>query len=60
MQWLVRDAYPHDALFFHYKPQFKCMTYTSFFSFLPLLDSESGPGGRIKDPEGDEAADEAA
>ena len=51
MQWLVRNASPHDALFFHCKPV-SFMGYVSFFLFLLLLDS--GHGGQTPDLDGDE------
>ena len=55
MQWLVRDACPNDALFFHCKPVQLYNIHTFFFEkkFLLLLDS--GHGGQTKDLDGDEA-----
>ena len=49
MQWLVRDAAPHDSLFFHCKVIF---TYDMYFFSLFL--SDSGHGGQTKDLDGDE------
>ena len=51
MQWLVRNASPHDALFFHCKP----VSFMAYISFLFLLMLDSGHGGQTKDLDGDEA-----
>ena len=50
MQWLVRDASPHDSLFFHCKAS--SMYTMHFFSLLFL--SDSGHGGQTEDLDGDE------
>jgi metacaspase-1 len=49
MQWLVRDAKPHDSLFFH------CRLFSCKVGFLPLKCClDSGHGGQTKDLDGDE------
>ena len=49
MRWLVRDAAPHDSLFFHCKVR---LMYDVYFSHYLL--SDSGHGGQTKDLDGDE------
>lgn len=49
MEWLVRDARPHDSLFFHCTCTFHCQ--------LPGCNShqiDSGHGGQTEDLDGDE------
>ncbi len=50
MRWLVKDAQPHDSLFFH-------CNVTKDWSFHTLSHSsllDSGHGGQTRDKDGDE------
>lgn len=49
MRWLVRDARPHDSLFFH-------CTLICHLCVVHVMDfySDSGHGGQTKDLDGDE------
>jgi hypothetical protein len=50
MRWLVKDARPHDSLFFHCKEISLCD-----WSWLQsILYLDSGHGGQIPDTDGDE------
>lgn len=50
MKWLVKDAKPHDSLFFHCKKN----SHRDLFCVGNLvLDSDSGHGGQIQDTHGD-------
>lgn len=51
-KWLVKDARPHDSLFFHCKG--KCHCDSSWLQFVFYLDS--GHGGQIPDTHGDETS----
>ena len=50
MRWLVKDAHPHDSLFFHCTLSFSLPT----FVFLTFRVADSGHGGQVKDRDGDE------
>lgn len=50
MKWLVKDARPHDSLFFHCKDN--CHRDYLWLQFILHLDS--GHGGQIPDTSGDE------
>jgi len=51
MRWLVKDAHPHDALFFH------CTLYSNFLAValkVLIVRLDSGHGGQVADKDGDE------
>ena len=50
MQWLVRDAQPNDALFFHCT--FHLWSEPALTTYIRGVDS--GHGGQTKDLDGDE------
>lgn len=50
MRWLVKDAQPHDSLFFHCKST----NMISRVAYVNAIDLDSGHGGQIPDTDGDE------
>jgi metacaspase-1 len=52
MRWLVSDAQPDDSLFFHC--EFIYSLQSSIRPLFPYYDSDSGHGGQVEDPTGEE------